>query len=92
MVQAYICPLGCLLRVSSKKDIDEHNGQHLTNIKTLFQYRFDLVSPDRAVLYQQIMALIEEWMEKVPDLLPVDFQQVPTTVTINLNSGSMRFT
>jgi len=73
MSQPYVCPLGCVIQVANKHDIGVHNGKHLSNIQILLHYHLDLVAPGRAVLYQNILAMIQEGMQKVPDPLPKDF-------------------
>ena len=75
MSEEYICPLGCLIRVRTKLEIEIHNQQHLTNILTLLRYRGDLVAPAHVQTYDRLVVLIEEGMRKLSNALDVVWRE-----------------
>ena len=90
MPQTYVCPLGCVIQVTNKQDIDAHNGKHTDGIETLLYYYLDIVAPGKAKLYRKILVMFEEHRLKVPDPLPKNFQQ-PSMLTANFNTGQMEY-
>ena len=90
MLQPYVCPLGCVIQVANKQEIDEHCKTHRDQIELLLHYYLDIVAPGKAQLYRKILILIEEHRLKVPDPLPKNFQQ-PSMLTANFNTGRMEY-